>query len=200
MDPDPTNPPPATPPADPPGDKTFTQADLDRIVSERLARAKTAPPADYDDLRKQADELKVLKASQLSDQEKLQQRAETAEKAALAAQQRTNDALRKAAVVAAAQRAGAIDPDAVLAMLPSSAVTVGDDGQVTGVDEAVTELLAAKQYLVGKPSTPTPGGADGGPRGKGSGTIQPDDLKNMSPEAIAKAYRAGELSHLVTNP
>lgn len=198
MDPDPNTPPPVAPPADPPGDKSFTQADVDRIVSERLARAKSAPPPDYDDLKKAADELQALKASQLSDQEKLQQRAEAAEKAAQVAQQRANNALKRAAVVAAAQRAGAIDPDAVLALLPSSAVTVGDDGQVTGVDEAVTELLAAKQYLVGKPTTPTPGGADGGPRGKSSGTISREDLRNMTPEQIETAFRAGELRHLTS--
>ena len=184
MEPDPT-PDPAPTPDPPAGEKTFTQADLDRIVAERLARAKAQPPADYDQLKAQAAELEALKASQLSEQEKLQKRAEAAEKAAQDAQDRANNALRRAAVVAAAQRAGAIDPDAVIALLDPSAVTIGDDGQVTGVDEAVKALLDSKQYLVGKPPTPVPGGADGGVRGSGPSAITRESLKAMTPQQIA---------------
>ena len=106
-------------------------------------------------------------------------------------------ALQRAAVVAAAQRAGAVDPDAVFALLNKSAVTVGDDGSVTGADDAVKALLADKQYLVGKTPTPTPGGADGGPRGVPPWTINREDLAKMTPEQIDAAHRAGQLDHLL---
>jgi len=196
MDPDPTTDPTTTEP--PAGDKSFTQADVDRIVAERLARAKTTPPADYEALKAAKEKLDALEAAQQTETEKLQLRAEAAEKAAQAAQERAAGALKRAAVVAAATRAGAVDPDAVFALLDPSAVTVGDDGQVTGVDDAVKALLETKQYLVGKPTTPTPGGADGGPRGKQAGTISREDLKNMTSTEIAEAHKAGHLRHLTS--
>lgn len=55
--------PPATPPA-------HTQADIDRIVSERLAREK-AKYADYGDLQAKAARLAELEQAQMSEQEKL---------------------------------------------------------------------------------------------------------------------------------
>ena len=62
----PATPPAATPPA---GEKTFTQAEVDRIISERLARAKTPPaietptPPDTTIYETQIKELKGTLAS-----------------------------------------------------------------------------------------------------------------------------------------
>lgn len=42
-------------------DKTFTQDEVDRIVKERLARAKATPPSDYEDLKKAAAELGTVR-------------------------------------------------------------------------------------------------------------------------------------------
>lgn len=198
--PDPNPPAPATgtPPTsstDPP--KTFTQADVDRIVSDRLARAKSDPPPDYEDLKKKAGEFDKLEAARLSETEKLQKSNEAAEARAKAAEEKLDLANRRNAVFAAAQRAGAVDPDAVFALLDQSAVKVGNDGQLTGVEEAVKALLDDKKYLVGTPPTPTPGGADGGPRGKPAGTITRDQLSTMSSEQIVAARKAGELEHLL---
>ena len=185
----PATPPPATPPAapastDPP--KTFTQEQLDQVIAERLARVKGTPPADYEQLKAAAAELEKLKTDQMSDTEKLTQAAALAEERARAAEERATNALVRAAVVSAATRAGAVDPDAVLALLDRSKVAVGDDGTVTGVDEAVKALLDSKQYLVGKPPTPLPGGADAGPRGAGPSAITRESLKAMTPQQVAQ--------------
>jgi hypothetical protein len=51
-------------------DKTFTQAEIDRIVADRLARQK-GQFADYDDLKTKAAELEALKQSQMTEQEKI---------------------------------------------------------------------------------------------------------------------------------
>ena len=51
--------------------RTFTQADLDRIVADRLAREK-AKFADYDEAKAKAAELDKLRESEKSDLEKLQ--------------------------------------------------------------------------------------------------------------------------------
>jgi len=53
--------------------KTFTQEELERILSERLKREREKYK-DYDELKKAAEELKKIKESQMSEQEKLQMR------------------------------------------------------------------------------------------------------------------------------
>lgn len=52
-------------------EKNFTQADVDRIVADRLKREKEKY-ADYDDLKARAKKLGDLEAAQMSEQEKLQ--------------------------------------------------------------------------------------------------------------------------------
>ncbi|AEG14705.1 putative prophage lambdach01, scaffold protein [Desulfofundulus kuznetsovii DSM 6115] len=52
---------------------TMTQEELDRIITERLKRERQKY-ADYDELKKAAEELKKLKEAQMSEQEKLQAR------------------------------------------------------------------------------------------------------------------------------
>ena len=50
--------------------KTFTQADLDRVVGERLAREREKH-ADYDDLKTKAGRLAEIEAAQQTETEKL---------------------------------------------------------------------------------------------------------------------------------
>lgn len=53
--------------------KTFSQADVDRILADRLKREREKY-ADYDDLKKSKEELDVLKTAQMTEQEKAQAR------------------------------------------------------------------------------------------------------------------------------
>lgn len=76
-------------------EKTLTQAEVDRVVQERLAREREKF-ADYEDLRGKAAKLDQLEAANQSELEKAIARAEAAEKAAEAA-----DGARKAAEVKA---------------------------------------------------------------------------------------------------
>ena len=63
-DPNPTPDPTSNPNPEPTTDQTFTQADLDRIVSERLQRER-AKFADYDDLKAKAAGLTPSQAKRL---------------------------------------------------------------------------------------------------------------------------------------
>lgn len=196
QDPAPT---PDAPPAPEESGKAFSQADVDRIVQERLARVK--PPADYDDLKAKADKLAEIESANLSELEKANTRAEQAEANAKAATDRANAALRRAAVTSAASTAGAVDTDAVFALLDVDAVTIGDDGQVTGAVEAVTALLESKPYLVGQaqPAPKPQGSTDGGPRSGGTDgprQLTRDDLTTMTPEQIVTADNNGQLADL----
>jgi DNA repair exonuclease SbcCD ATPase subunit len=59
--------------------KTFTQEDIDRIINERLERVR-GKYKDYDDMKKAADELKTLKESKMTDDEKVKARIAELEK------------------------------------------------------------------------------------------------------------------------
>ena len=185
----PPNPPPAPPPA---ADKTFTQTELDRIVQDRVARAR---PADYDDLKAKATKFDEIDAANKSELEKAQEAARKASEERDTARSEVQEMSKRTAVFAAAVKAGAVDPDAVHALLDKNAVTIGNDGQVTGADEAVKALLESKPYLVGKPASAGTGSADGGSRGNGDGPKQftKDELSSMTPQQIVAARKAGQL-------
>lgn len=193
--------PPAPPEADPP--KMFDQAAVDRIVQERLARAKSEPPADYEEAKAALAKLAEIEAANKSDLEKAQEAAAKAEADRDAAIEKAKTATLRSSILAAASKAGAVDPDDVFALLDKDAVTIGDDGQVTGADDAVKALLAAKPHLVGKSSITPTGSPDGGPQGTpGPAQLSRDDLKTMTPEAITEAKAKGQLNTLlgITTP
>jgi hypothetical protein len=154
--------------ADP--EKKFTQADVDKIVQTRVAKLTTdlaAATTKIAELEPAAAELAKLKADGQSDTQRLQTELDkvkadlatakdAGEKAAEAAkvERRRNAviALAAAGVDIEGKKARAADPGDVWALLTEAqknAVTIGDDGQVTGADEAVKTLLAAKPHLVG---------------------------------------------------
>lgn len=72
--------------ADPSGSgtqpKTFTQEQVDRIVQERLKRAKGEKPADYDELKAKAAELDEMKDAQKSELERITEQATKAQETA----------------------------------------------------------------------------------------------------------------------
>lgn len=153
---------------------SFTQEDVDRIVRERIQRERDKY-ADYDQIKERAGRLDAIEESQRTDLEKAQKRAEKAERERDEAVQRANTSLAKAAVVAEASKRGVIDPDAAYRLLPEGAVTVGDDGQVAGLDEALSALVESKPYLVGNTA---PSGGDGGPMA----ALTPSSPAGASPE------------------
>jgi len=194
-DPTPTPAPDPTPDPAPAADKTFTQAELDRIVQERVARVKAAPPADYDDLKAAATKLAELEAANQTELEKAQARADKAEADAKAASDRARETALRAAVISEAAKRNVVDPDAAVALLDRSALTLDADGAPTNVAEAMDALLTAKPYLAG---TRANGSADQGARdGSGANQIPREALKNMSPEEITTALAEGRLSRVL---
>lgn len=186
----PANQPPQTPPADPP--RTFTQEDLDRIVGERLSREREKF-SDYDELHDKAEKWDKQEAEQQSELEREQTARAAAEKAAEEATDRANTTLRRAEITAAAAAQG-IDAETVHALLAERGfkvthndqtleVTIGDDGQVTGAEEAVKAIAEQKNLVGTTPTPPSPG--DGGPR---QTPPADDDLDAQ----IAKAQEEGD--------
>jgi hypothetical protein len=186
----------------PPEEKTYTkaehEAEVNRVVQERLARDRKDRLSDDEiaELKRKAAKADELEAANLSQADKLQQAATKAEQERDEANQkaeeataRANKTLIRASVISAAAKAGAVDPDDVHALLASKdftvtkdgnelKVTIGNDGQVIGHEEAVTAFLEGKQHLVG--STPTPGPGGGGPRPTPTRSDLSEDEKAMA--------------------
>ena len=110
--------------------------------------------------REAAGKLAAIDDANKSELERALAAVQAAETRASEADQRVAGLARRAAVESAALKAGAIDADAIFALLPADAVTVDGD-QVHGVSDAIAALQAAKPHLFGV-AKPAPGSADGG--------------------------------------
>lgn len=126
--------------------KTFTQDELDAIVTDRLRRAV---PKDYEELKAKAAKADEAEEAKKSELQKAKDEAKAAKDASAERESRANAKLRRAAILEEAGKQKAIDGDVVVALLTSDAtITVDDDGNVAGVTEAVKKLLKDKPVLV----------------------------------------------------
>lgn len=127
----------------------FTQADLDRVVSERVTRER-AKFGDYADMKSKAARLEKIEAANRTELEKAVERAKGEGRTeALSA---VNQRLVAAEVRALAAAAKFRDPTDAIAQLRDHLPTVGvgDDGSVdaAGVKSLLDDLAKAKPYLV----------------------------------------------------
>lgn len=179
-----TTPPEPTPPtpAEPPADKTFTQADLDRIVADRLARQK-AQFGDYDALKAKAAEFDQMAEQNRTEAEKAV--AAARKEGFTEAQQRANDRYLKAKVHALAAKDFADPADAVrLADLSKYQPDENGEFDEAAIMADLAETLQAKPYLAAQ-SPGFQGSGGGGPRGARPGTGP------TLPQLIAEAERSG---------
>ena len=174
-----------------PEQRTLTQQDVDRIVSERLARQK-AQYADYDDLKAKAAKLREFEEAQKTELQKAQERLDKIERERDEAIAKSTDRMIRAAFLAAATKAGAVHPSDVYALADVANVTIDDDGNVLGATEAVKAVVdAGRVPLNAKPAAPRmDGGAGGGARSTEQvPTLTDDELKMASRFGItAEAY------------
>jgi hypothetical protein len=197
-DPTPTPAPEPTPAPDPEPDRTFSQADVDRIVQERVARVKAAPPADYDELKAKAEKLAELETANQTELEKAQQRAEKAETRAQQVEADARETRLRAAIIseAAKPERRVVDSDAVIALLDRTTLELDDNGNPTNIAKAMDSLLEARPFLVAS-NGGARGDADQGARGGGAKQVTAAELKSMRPEDIAKADKEGRLADLM---
>lgn len=131
------------------GQTTYTQADIDRIVGERLSRQK-AQFKDYDDLKNKAAEFDKLTEAQKTEAQKAAERAEAAEKAVAAATERAVRAEVKA--IATGEFA---DPTDAHLYLGDLSRFIGKDGEIdsAAIEAALKEVEKAKPHLVARTRT-----------------------------------------------
>lgn len=171
-EPEPT---PQDPQADPTPEpeKTFTQAELDDIVAKRLERERKKY-GDYDDLRtklaeyeREREEKQRAEMSEIerykTDLEKAQSSYQALESELTSMRESVKQERIRNAFITAAQAANIAYIDDAWALADRSGVSVGDDGEVVGIDVVIASLVETKPFLVAqnptKPKTigdPTP--------------------------------------------
>lgn len=178
-------------------ERTFTQADIDRIVQDRLKR-QAAQFSDYQDLKTKAARLDEFEAAQRTELENAQRRTAELEQQLAAASQAAQEDRLRAAIVSEAARRNVRDTDAAVALIDRSLIQFEEDGAPKNIAEAMDELLKAKDYLVAQQGGATRGSADQGARSGGApGQLSRDDLKSMTPADIVKAQKDGRLNDLM---
>ena len=131
--------------------KTFSQEEVNRLQAQ-VRREVRGQFGDYAQLKERAAKADELEKAQLSDQEKLEARANEAERKAAAAIEQIASAVIASEVKVRASQLGIIDPDAAYLLLDRTNLSYAEDGKVTGVDDALTQLMEDKPYLKGLPS------------------------------------------------
>lgn len=154
---------------------SLTQAELDDMIAKRLAREK-AKYADYDVIKAKADEFEAererIERENLSETERIKADLEAAqaEKQAITEQhtalQAQVEAQRiKSAFVRKATESGIKYTDAAAKLSDLSALTIGEDGELVGIDDVLNALITENPFLV-EPEEKKPkfigGGSDAG--------------------------------------
>jgi hypothetical protein len=161
-------------------DKKFTQADVDRIVGERAARAGEAATAKLleslgvktpDEIKAALEKIQTLEDAQKSELEKAQgeaakykAQAEKAKSDADAALEKANEKLLQSAVLLEAQKQNADDAEFLsvwreLKETPTlrEKLKQNDAGDFEGVADAVKEILKLHPKWLKAAKPPTPG-------------------------------------------
>ena len=195
-EPEPTPPEPEGDPA-PEGDPTpepqvtedpkFTQADLDRIVQDRLRREREKY-ADYDELKAKAAEAE-------SDHEKALREAREEAANEVKSQYQTR-AIRDAARAAAAGKW--VRPEQAIRLVDLNDLDPDADDFDDEVQKRLDAYLADNPHLAVPSETPS-GSQDAGSRTPPSkpGQLSRTDLSNMTPEDIDAARKDGRLDELM---
>lgn len=143
---------------------------------------KAKKASDYEAKEQKAREAKLIEEKKFT--ELLAEKDKTI--ADLTSKQQTS--LTNMRILAEAQKAGAVDTDAVLQLIDRSAVKLNDDGTVTGADEAVKKLLESKPYLKGNGTNTTTIGSPTAPgvdTTTGVKRFKHSQIQQMSPAEYA---------------
>jgi phage I-like protein len=172
------------------GQRTFTQAELDTIIAERLKRQR-AQFSDYDALKSQAAKWAEYEETQKTELQKAQDAAARAQAERDSAIKQAQERAIQSAFVAAAAKVGAAHPEDAYALADLTGVEI-ENGKVTGVTEAVQALVEAKRLVLsGRPVAPELDAGAGGGERKKEKALTAEQLETarkmgVSPEQYAK--------------
>jgi hypothetical protein len=132
-------------------ERMFAQDDVNRMMAT-VRREERSKFADYTQLKDRAARADELEQAQLTEQEKLTQRATEAERLATEATSQMASVAISAEVRVQAVQLGVVDPDAAYLLMDRNSVSYDPATGVTGAKEALTRLLEEKPYLRGTPA------------------------------------------------
>lgn len=121
--------------------KTFTQTEIDRIIAARLEQERKKY-ADYDTVKAELAKLKTP-AQTPAPEANADQRLTALEAQSQTLAKRNQELTIEAAIVKQAAAIG-LDPAAAAKLVDTSKLTVGEDGNVAGLEDAVKAV--AEQY------------------------------------------------------
>lgn len=183
------------PPADPP--KTFNQEELNKIVAERIDRERKKF-SDYEDLKTKASEYEKLleekRLAELSEKEKLEEIARKHEEEKQMLSKQLQELTEKAKAEKIQNEFVKIATNNQIAYLEDafnladlSAVTIDEEGKISGMEEAIQALVESKPFLLAKKQK-----SIGDPHNGGSAT--PDKTaEQLLKDAAAKAKASGRI-------
>ena len=142
-----------TVPTESPADKTFTQDEVNRMMGQARRDARSQF-SDYSELKSRAAKADELEQANLTEAERLEARVSDAEKRATDAQGQVSNAMIASEVKVRATQMGIVDPDAAFLLLDKKNVAYNVTDGVSGVDDALAQLLEDKPYLRAGNRTP----------------------------------------------
>ena len=143
----------ATPTGESTAEPTYTQEQVNQMMG-KTRREERGKFSDYGTLKDRAAKADELEQAQLTEKERLEARVEQAEKQAQAADQRIAETLISTAIQVQAGQMGVVDPEAASLLIDRSNVRYSAENGVSGVEDALTQLLESKPYL--KPTNRSP--------------------------------------------
>lgn len=158
-----------------PDNQPTTTFDPSKISDEEFGKVfddpRTFQHSRFKELTEAQKELKQLKAQEqkakeqaLAEQGKFKELADAKEAELATLREQNKTQVANIDILAAASRLGAVDPKVVLKLIDRSTITVDENGNVTGAEDAVKKLLEGSPYLKGKGTT-TPIGSPTSPDG-----------------------------------
>lgn len=187
--------------AETPQEKLLTQAEFEEALKKRLDRERKKYEG-FDDLKTKASEYETLleekRLAELSEKERADELAKKyeADTQSLTAQlealrkQSQDDKIRNAFRTVASS-AGIAYIDDAIALADLSAVSIGEDGKVEGVDDVVKALVENKPFLVAKAKSQPIGQATNG------GQQTDKSAETLLAELRAKAKSSGRIEDRV---
>lgn len=127
--------------------KTFTQAELEKHIADRLKRERDKYK-DYKDLQAAKSELDKIKEAQLTETERLQKQLAQAEEKARELEVMARERLINSEIVSLAAKANFANPQDAVLLVDRSDIDLDDEGNVKGVGDAIKGLIESRPYLV----------------------------------------------------
>lgn len=182
------------PAPEPPADRTYTQAEVEAMIKDRVKGVHKKYEG-FEELKTKAKRLDEIEAESQTELEQANARIAELERQAADATTTAQETRLRAAVVAEAAKQKAVDPADVFALLDRAEIEFDDDGNPKNLEAVVSSLLEAKPHLAASNGGVRPAGPDLGARGGGDGEqISREALKSMSPEAVREALKEGKLN------